>query len=112
LLKLGFDVSERTVSRYLTRRAPRSDDARQKWLAFLSNHREAIAAMDSLTVPTVTFRLLYCFFLIDHGRRSILNFKRHCPPDCRVGLPAVARGLSGCWLVQVRPLRSRYQIQP
>ena len=74
LLKLGFDVSERTVSRHVERRTPGSDDARQKWLAFLSNHREAIAAMDFFTVPTVTFRLLYCFFVIDHDRRKILHF--------------------------------------
>ena len=74
LLKLGFDISERTVSRYLARRTPGSDDARQKWLAFLNNHREAIVAMDFFSVPTVTFRLLYCFFVIDHDRRKILHF--------------------------------------
>ena len=74
LLKLGLDISERTVSRYLARRLPRPGDAAKNWLAFLSNHREAIAAMDFFTVPTVTFRLLYCFFAIDHGRRRILHF--------------------------------------
>ncbi|HEY1206995.1 MAG: integrase core domain-containing protein [Bryobacteraceae bacterium] len=74
LLKLGFDISERTVSRYLTRRLPRPGDAGKNWLAFLRNHREAIAAIDFFTVPTVTFRLLYCFFAIDHGRRQILHF--------------------------------------
>ena len=74
LLKLGFEISERTVSRYLARRLPRPGDAAKNWLAFLRNHREAIAALDFFTVPTVTFRLLYCFFLIDHGRRKILHF--------------------------------------
>jgi transposase InsO family protein len=74
LLKLGFDISERTVSRYLARRKPGSDGARQKWLAFLSNHREGIAAMDFFAVPTLTFHLLYCFFLIDLSRRRILHF--------------------------------------
>ena len=54
LLKLGFDVSERTISRYLRRRSP-SDDARKRWNAFLRNHRDVIAAMDFLTVPTLTF---------------------------------------------------------
>jgi hypothetical protein len=43
-------------------------------LAFLDNHREEIVAFDFLTVPTVTFRLLYCFFVIEHGRRKILRF--------------------------------------
>jgi transposase InsO family protein len=74
LLKLGFDISERTVSRYLARRLPRPGDAARNWLAFLRNHREAIAAIDFFTLPTVSFRLLYCFFGIGHGRRKILHF--------------------------------------
>jgi transposase InsO family protein len=74
LLKLGFVISERTVSRYLVRRTPGSEEARNKWAAFLKNHKEAIAAMDFFTVPTLTFRLLYCFFVIEHGRRKILHF--------------------------------------
>ena len=73
LLKLGLDVSERTVSRYLRRRSP-SDDAPKLWSAFLRNHRDVIAAMDFFTVPTLTFRVLYCFFVIEHGRRKILHF--------------------------------------
>ena len=74
LVKLAFGISERTVSRYLVRRMPRSGDAGKNWLTFLNNHREAIAAIDFFTVPTITFRLLYCFFVIDHGRRRILHF--------------------------------------
>jgi transposase InsO family protein len=74
LLMLGFEISERTVSRYLARREPRPGDAANDWLMFLRNHREAIAALDFFTVPTITFRLLYCFFVIDHGRRRILHF--------------------------------------
>jgi putative transposase len=46
LLKLGFDVSERTVSRYLRRLYPR-EQARKLWAAFLRNHREVIVAMIS-----------------------------------------------------------------
>jgi putative transposase len=42
-------------------------------LDFLRNHREAIAAMDFFTVPTINFGLLYCFFVISHGRRRILH---------------------------------------
>jgi putative transposase len=37
-------------------------------------HRQAIAAMDFFTVPTITFRSLYCFFVISHDRRRILHF--------------------------------------
>ncbi len=51
LLKLGFDVSERSVSRWI-RRAPKDPDPLRRWLVFLRNHREAIAAMDLFTVPT------------------------------------------------------------
>ncbi len=74
LLKLGFKIAERTVSRYLARGTPRSGDAGQRWQTFLRNHREAIAAMDFFAVPTITFKLLYCFFVIDHRRRRILHF--------------------------------------
>ena len=73
LLKLGFQVSERTVSRYLHRLSP-SDQKRKLWATFLRNHREVITAMDFFTVPTLTFRVLYCFFVIEHGRRRILHF--------------------------------------
>ena len=63
LLMLGFDVSERSVSRWM-KRAPRDPELARRWLAFLRNHREAITAMDFFTAPTVTFQLLYCFFIL------------------------------------------------
>jgi len=86
LLKLGFVVSERTVARYL-RRVRRQGDSSKSWLAFLQNHREVIAAFDFFTVPTLTFQLLYCFFVIEHGRRRILHFN-------------VTRHPSAEWVVQ------------
>ena len=73
LLKLGFDVSERSVARYL-RRVPRRGDPATRWSAFLANHREAIVACDFFTIPTLTFQLLSCFFVIEHHRRKILHF--------------------------------------
>jgi putative transposase len=73
LQKLGFVVSERSAARYLQRIRYR-DDPGKRWLTFLTNHREVIAAFDFFTVPTVTFKLLYCFFVIEHGRRKILHF--------------------------------------
>jgi hypothetical protein len=75
---LGFDISERTVLRWM-RKAPRDPEPAKRWAAFLSNHREAIAAMDFFTVPTLTFGMLYCFFVISHDRRRILhcNVTRH-----------------------------------
>ena len=86
LLKLGFDLSERTVSRWV-RRVPKNPDSAQRWLTFLRNHREAIAAMDFFTVPTLTFGVLYCFFIIGHDRRKILHFN-------------VTRNPNALWVVQ------------
>jgi putative transposase len=78
LLMLGFDVSERTISRWM-KRAPRDPELAQRWQAFVRNHRDAIAAMDFFTVPTVTFQLLYCFFIMSRERRQIVhvNVTRH-----------------------------------
>jgi len=73
LQMLGIDLSERTVSRWV-QRAPRDPEPAKQWLTFLQNHREAIAAMDFFTVPTLTFGVLYCFFIIAHDRRRILHF--------------------------------------
>ena len=55
-------------------RFPRDPEPARCWLIFLRNHREAIAAMDLFTVPTITFSSLYCFFFISHDRRRILHF--------------------------------------
>src|SRR5436853_4675453 len=68
----GCDLSDRTVSRWM-KRAPRDPDRARRWLAFLRNHREAIAAMDFFTAPTITSGMLYCFFVISHDRRRILH---------------------------------------
>lgn len=64
LLQLGIAISEPTVSRYL-QRLKRCDPSKAKrWLTFLNNHREVTAAFDFFTVPTLTFRVLDCFFVI------------------------------------------------
>ena len=71
LLKLGFEVAQSTVSRYMVRgRRPRS----QSWKTFLRNHADAIAAIDLCMVPTVTFDRLFAFLVIGHGRRQLLWF--------------------------------------
>jgi putative transposase len=73
LKMLGFDISERTVLRWM-QNAPRDPEPGRRWATFLSNHREAIAAMDFFTVPTLTFGMIYCFFVISHDRRRVLQF--------------------------------------
>ena len=73
LTKLGFIISEITVSRYMPRR-PAEPDQVKRWIAFLRNHKDDIAAMDLFTVPTASLRLLYGFFVIEHGRQHIVHF--------------------------------------
>ncbi len=61
------------MSRYLPRR-PAEPDQVKRWMAFLRNHKDDIAAMDLFTVPTASLQLLYGFFVIEHGRRHIVHF--------------------------------------
>ena len=70
LLKLGIEVAELTVAKYMIKRHRRPG---QSWKTFLPNHANGIAAIDLLIVPTVGFKLLYCLVVPGHGRRSILH---------------------------------------
>lgn len=80
LQKLGLEVAERTIARYLKRLRRRKDPGKS-WQTFLANHREAIVAMDFFTVPTLNFKLLYGFFVIEHSRRRILHFNVTSHPN-------------------------------
>ena len=71
LLKLGIEVSETTVSKYMTKhRGPPS----QNWRTFLQNHAKELIALDFFTVPTATFRVLFVLVILSHDRRRILHF--------------------------------------
>jgi transposase InsO family protein len=84
LLKLGFEIAESTVSKYMIRhRGPPS----QNWRTFLRNHADAIAAIDLCVVPTLTFECLFAFVVVGHGRRQLLWF-------------AVTRHPTAEWLAQ------------
>ena len=68
LLKLGFEVAQSSVAKYMVkRREPPS----QGWRTFLRNHAPDIAAMDLFVVPTIGFRLLYAFVIIRLDRRDL-----------------------------------------
>ena len=68
---LGICVSERTVAKYMVRdRKPPS----QTWRTFLDNHVPDLAAIDFFTVPTATFRVLFCFVALRHDRRRVVHF--------------------------------------
>lgn len=73
VLMLGFDVDERTVSRYLAKLRPRSPRSGEAWRRFLLAEADGIAAMDFFVVPTATFRLTYGFFIIHHGSRKVVH---------------------------------------
>jgi hypothetical protein len=69
LLKLGIDIGQTTVAKYMAKhRRPPS----QGWGTFLHNHADGIASMDLFVVPTISFRLLYGLLILQHGRRQIL----------------------------------------
>jgi len=69
LLKIGIDVGQTSVAKYMVRRrGPPS----QGWKTFVLNHADGIAAMDLFVVPTVPFQLLYGLLIMGHSRRRIL----------------------------------------
>jgi transposase InsO family protein len=70
LLKLGIEVAQATVAKYMVkRRRPPS----QTWRTFLHNHAHGIAAADLFVVPTIGFQLLYCLVILSHGRRRLIH---------------------------------------
>jgi hypothetical protein len=69
LLKLGFEVSQASVAKYMVRR-PRPPT--QGWRTFLRNHAPDIAAMDLFVVPTIGFDLLYAFVMVRLDRRALI----------------------------------------
>jgi hypothetical protein len=71
LLKLGIDLSQATVAKYMIRfRKPPSPT----WRAFLDNHLKDLISIDFFTVPTVAFRVLFVFLVLSHDRRRVLHF--------------------------------------
>jgi len=71
LLKLGIEVSQATISKYMARQ---QKPPSQTWRTFLSNHAECLAAMDFFTIHTAKFRVLYVFIVLSHDRRHIMHF--------------------------------------
>jgi hypothetical protein len=70
LLKLGIDIGETSVSKYMVRcRKPPS----QTWRTFLENHLQQLVSIDFFTVPTIRFQVLYVFLVLAHDRRRIVH---------------------------------------
>jgi transposase InsO family protein len=70
LLKLGIEVSQATVAKYMVRRRGTPS---QNWRTFLRNHAEGIAAIDMFVVASASFRLLYVMIILAHDRRTIMR---------------------------------------
>ena len=71
LAKLGIDLGESTVAKYMVR--PRKPPS-QTWRAFLDNHVQNLVAMDFFTVPTASFRVLFVLVILAHDRRRVVHF--------------------------------------
>jgi transposase InsO family protein len=71
LLKLGIDIGQTSVGKYMVkRRKPPS----QTWRTFLDNHLKTLVSVDFFTVPTTRFQILYVFLVLAHERRRIVHF--------------------------------------
>src|SRR5215216_2957076 len=85
LLKLGFEVAQSSVAKYMVkRRGPPS----QGWRTFLRNHAPDIAAMDLFVVPTITFGLLYGIVVVRIARRNLVmgwSGRAPAPPAIEAG---------------------------
>src|SRR5471032_1080461 len=71
LLKLGIEIGETSVSKYMVR--PRKSPS-QTWRTFLDNHLQQLVSVDFFTVSTIRFQVLYVFLVLAHERRRILHF--------------------------------------
>jgi putative transposase len=71
LLKLGIEIGETSVGKYMVRRRKPPS---QRWHVFLENHVKSLVSVDFFTVPTIRFQVLYVFLVLAHDRRRILHF--------------------------------------
>ena len=73
VLKLGIQISPRTVRKYMPKRPPGKPRGDQRWSTFVANHAQAIVACDFLTVVTATFKCLHVFVIMELGTRKLLH---------------------------------------
>jgi transposase InsO family protein len=72
MFKLGFEISESTVMRYMPKKE--GSTTGQNWKTFLKNHASGIISIDFLTVPTINYKILYVLVFLSHERRKIIHF--------------------------------------
>ena len=81
LLKLGIEISQRTVSTLMPARPPRPPS--QTWRAFLKNHMHNTCSMDFFVVPTATFKILFALVILSHDRRKVVHFNVTTNPTAK-----------------------------
>ena len=79
ILKLGFDISESTIMRYMPKKNGNSTG--QNWNTFLKNHASEIISIDYFCVPTISFKLLHVLIFLSHERRKIIHFNVTANPN-------------------------------
>ena len=83
LKKLGYEVCDNTVAKYMIKSTDGNDSKRQRWLTFLRNHAKHIVGIDFVVVRTVFFNAIYVFIAISNDRRKILHFAVTANPHSR-----------------------------
>lgn len=81
LLKLGIEISERSVSGIIRRSNPKPPS--QTWSTFVRNHMTDMVAVDFLVVPTIRFKLLFVFVVLSHNRREVIHFNVTANPTAQ-----------------------------
>jgi len=107
LAKLGHDVGKDAVAKYMPKppRRPRHPPS-QTWKAFLRNHLAGTIAIDFLTVPTVTFNVLYVFFVLSLERRRVLHVNVTAHPYAAWTAQQIVEAI-GADIVPLRLIRDR-----
>ena len=81
LLKLGIEISERTVSNLMPSRL--TTPPSQTWRTFLKNHMKNMVSIDFFTVPTATFRIFFVLVILSHSRRQVVSFNMTPSPTAK-----------------------------
>jgi len=79
MLKLGYEISESTVMRYMPNMKDNSTG--QTWRTFLKNHSSEIISIDYFCVPTISYKLLHVLIFLSHDRRKIIHFNVTTNPN-------------------------------
>ena len=79
MLKLGYDISQATVWRYIPKK--NGGTSGQRWKTFLKNHASEIISIDYFSVPTINFKILHVLIFLSHEGRKIIHFNVTTNPN-------------------------------